>query len=121
MAVGNSAIFTGTARQTQTTAVDWETDYVSSPAVPKKAKFDINEGDSARTVAQNLADAFNKRNNPSFCATANGPSVRFTAEDGSYVVSDMRFAADGQTTNIPGEGGNVAVGNTGVSVRNANG
>ncbi len=121
MAVGDSAIFTGTASQSQTTAVDWETEYAASPGVPKKAKFDINEGDTPQTVAQNLADVFNSRNNPSFNATAHGPNVRFTAESSSYVVNDMKFTADGQTTNIPGEDGNVAVGNTGVSVRNANG
>ena len=118
MAFGDSAIFAGAA--SQTTPVDWETDYAASPAVPKKAKFDINEGDTPQVVAQNLAGAFNSRNKPSFSATANGPKVRFTAEDGSYVVSDMRFTINSQTENLPGNGNSVAVGNTGLSVRNAN-
>ena len=119
MAFGSIAIFGGTA--SQPTAVDWETDYASSPAVPKKAKFDIKEGDTSQTVAQNLAAAFNNRNNPSFSAKANGPNVRFTAEDGKYVVSDMRLTINSQTKNLPGDGADVAVGNTGMSVRNGKG
>ncbi len=120
MPYGNIASFSGTARSQAT--VDWETDFAASPAVPKIAKFDINEGDKPPTVAQNLADDFNKRNMPSFCATPNGSDVVFTAQDSKYKVSEMRFKINnGGTKNLPGDGAGVPVGNTGLSVKDANG
>ena len=119
MAYGNRAIFSGGA--TQPTAIDWETDYAASPAVAKKATFDIKEGDTPQTVAQNLAAAFNSCNAPNFSATATGDDVVFTASELQYKVVDMRFIMNSQTENLPASGAIVAVGNTGLSVKNANG
>ena len=121
MPVGDTAIFSGEATRSQTTVVDWETDYVGSPKVPKKAKFDINERDMPKIVAQNLADDFNSKNGPHFSATATGAEVVFKAEDPKYEVSDMRFTINNEPTNLPGNGPSVPLGNTGVSVKNANG
>ncbi len=119
MAYGDTAIFAGGAAQPA--AVDWETDYAASPAVAKKATFDIKEGDTPQTVAQNLAAAFNS-SNPGFSATATGDKVVFTAAEPTYKVSDMRFVINGGLPeNLPASGASVAVGNTGLSVNNANG
>lgn len=118
MAYGNSANFSGLARLDA--AVDWETDFAASPAVAKIANFDINEGDEPARIAQKLADDFNNKNNPSFSATANGPDVCFTAQDPNYKVSDLRFTLNSQTNNLPGDGASVPMGNTGLSVNNAN-
>ncbi len=119
MAYGNIANFSGGA--TQPAAIDWETDYSASPAVAKKATFDIKEGDTPQTVAQNLAAAFNSCNAPDFSATAAGDKVVFTASELQYKVSDMRFIINGQTENLPASGAIVPVGDTGLSVKNANG
>ncbi len=118
MAVGNSAIFNGTA--TRDTAVDWETEFVGSAAVTKTVEFAIKKGDKPPDVAQKLADAFNSTNIPSPSATANGANVRFTPAKASYDVNGMRFTISKLTKNIPGNGSSVPMGNSGVSVKNAN-
>ena len=82
---------------------------------------DIKEGDTPQTVAENLAAAFNSCNAPNFIATATGAEVVFTASELQYKVSDMRFIINSQTENVPASGAIVAVGNTGLSVKNANG
>ncbi len=115
MPSGDSASWSATARSQAT--VDWETDFSASPAVPKKAKFDINEGAAPPTVAQNLADDFNSKNKPSFSATATGAKVVFKAEDSKHTVTGMRFTIDNHTDNLPGNGADVTVGNTGMSVK----
>lgn len=121
MAHGNTAIFSGTASKTPTAvvAVVWETDFSASPAAPKPAKFKIKKPDNPTKVAKKLADDFNDRHD-FFSATANGPKVVFTAETPIYEVSDMRFTINSETTNIPANGPSVPLGNTGLSVRNAN-
>ena len=73
MAAGNSAIFSGVA--SQDTALDWETDFSASPAVPTKARFNIKEGYTPQVVAQKLADAFNSKNGPGYRATPTGAKV----------------------------------------------
>ncbi len=123
MAVGNTAIFSMTgAKQSQAPeeVVDWETDFVGSPVVPKKAKFGIREGNTPPIAAKNLADAFNKAHESGFEATATGAAVRFTAPP-PYKVDQMKFTIGGNTTNLDGDGASVPLGNTGLSVRNANG
>lgn len=119
MAYGDTAIFAGGAAQPA--AVDWVTDYAASPAVAKQATFDIKEGDTPQTVAQNLAAAFNSNNGPDFSATAADDKVVFTAADLTYKVSDMKFTINGGLPeNLPASGASIAVGNTGLSVNNAN-
>lgn len=118
MAIGESANFSGKSSQSET--VDWETDFSASPAEPKKAKFEICEGDKPPKVAQALADDFNSKNKPCFSAEATGARVVFKAEDPTYKVTCMRFTVNGKTENLPGDGANVEVGKTGLFVKNAN-
>ncbi len=123
MAYGNKAIFSlsvADGSQAPEQVVDWETDYVGSPVVPKKTKFDIKEGNTPPVVAKNLADAFNNANDSGFKATATGAAVLFTAP-APYKVDQRRFTIDGKMTILPGDGANVPMGNTRLSVRNANG
>ncbi len=116
---GNTAHFSGGATQ-PAAAIDWETDYAASPAVAKKGTFEVKEGHTPKTVAQNLAAAFNRCNAPNFSAKATDDKVVFTASDLAYKVSDMRFIINSQTENLPASGASVAVGNTGLSVNNTN-
>lgn len=123
MAIGDSAIFAGTA--SKSASVTWETDFAGSPAEAIKATIDICERDTPPTVARKLETAWNSLNCPPYKAEVRGggAAVRFT--DGSHkprYVDAMRFTVAGsQPQPVPGNGPSVPVGNTGLSVKNANG
>jgi len=117
---GNTAHFSGGATQ-PAPAIDWETDYAASPAVAKKGTFEVKEGHTPKTVAQNLAAAFNRCNAPNFSAKATDDKVVFTASDLTYKVCDMRFSINnGPKVDLPSDGTSVPMGNTGLSVNNTN-